>query len=163
MPARRLDPQRLLTAVNAQRTALGAGPWRGPVTVAGLGAACVDGVLGAIDAGLEPEREAVRGAVIHTTGLLASQAPGRSVEVRVPPFAAVQCVAGPRHTRGTPPNVIETDPRTWILLAAGRLTWADAASGGKVSASGSRADLTAYLPLSPDQRAASLDLPGDQG
>ena len=61
--------------------------------------------------------------------LLAADAPGRAVEVRVPPYAAVQCVEGPRHTRGTPPNVVEMDPVTWVLLATGRLSWADAASG----------------------------------
>jgi len=75
-------------------------------------------------------------------------APGRSVEVRVPPFAAVQCVAGPRHTRGNPPNVVETDPRTWLELATGRVGWADAVTGGRVAASGSRAeDVAAWLPL----------------
>ncbi|NUT47368.1 MAG: hypothetical protein HOV94_08660, partial [Saccharothrix sp.] len=74
-------------------------------------------------------------------------APGRSVEVRVPPFAAVQCVAGPRHTRGTPPNVVETDPRTWLELAVGRLGWADAVAGARVTASGSRADLSTLLPV----------------
>lgn len=78
---------------------------------------------------------------------LASLAPGRSVEVRIPPYAAVQCVAGPRHTRGTPPNVVETDPLTWLDLATGRLTWADAIGTGRVLASGERSDLTAYLPL----------------
>jgi hypothetical protein len=69
------------------------------------------------------------------------------VEVRVPPFGAIQCVAGPTHTRGTPPNVVETDPVTFVLLAAGRIGWADAVRQGRVSASGVRADLAAYLPL----------------
>ena len=69
------------------------------------------------------------------------------MEVRVPPFGAIQCVAGPTHTRGTPPNVIETDPMTFVLLATGRLGWADAIERGQVSASGGRADLTPYLPL----------------
>ena len=79
---------------------------------------------------------------------LADQAPGNSVEVRVPPYAAVQCVPGPRHTRGTPPNVVETDPRTWIRLATGRTTWAAALDAAAVSASGERADLVAgYLPV----------------
>lgn len=78
---------------------------------------------------------------------LAQDAPGRSVEVRVPPFAAVQCVEGPRHTRGTPPNVVETDPRTWLELATGILTWPDAVAAGRIAASGSRADLAAHLPL----------------
>jgi hypothetical protein len=75
--------------------------------------------------------------------------PGRSVELRVPPHVAVQCVEGPRHTRGTPPNVVETDAATWLRLATGELTWADAVSEGKVSASGNRADLSPHLPLSP--------------
>ena len=78
---------------------------------------------------------------------LAARYPGRVLEVRVPPVAAVQCLPGPVHTRGTPPNVIETDPLTWIRLAAGRLDWADAVGSGAVYASGPRADLGAYLPL----------------
>jgi hypothetical protein len=79
--------------------------------------------------------------------MLAGQAPGRSVEVRVPPYVAVQCVAGPRHTRGTPPNVVETDPVTWLELATGRLSWSEARRVGRISASGERADLSAYLPV----------------
>lgn len=149
MPARRLDPERLLAAVSAQRAVLGIGPWTGPASVAALGAACVSAVLGAIDARRSPEREALRCAVIHTLGLLESRAPGRAVEVRVPPFGAVQCVAGPRHTRGTPPNVVETDALTWILLAAGRTGWPEMVANGAVRASGQRADLTEYLPLLP--------------
>ena len=78
---------------------------------------------------------------------MASDVPGRSVEVRVPPFAAVQCVEGPRHTRGTPPNVVETDPRTWLELATGRLEWSDAVEAGRVMASGTRADLSHWLPV----------------
>jgi hypothetical protein len=78
---------------------------------------------------------------------LAAQAPGRSVEIRVPPFAAVQAIEGPRHTRGTPPNEIETDPLTWLRLATGRQQFADAVAAGLVRASGARADLTAHLPL----------------
>jgi hypothetical protein len=80
---------------------------------------------------------------------LAQQVPGRSVELRVPPHVAVQCVPGPRHTRGTPPNVVETDPATWLRLATGAVTWADAVAQGRVSASGNRADLSAHLPLAP--------------
>src|ERR1022692_61000 len=147
MPARRLDPQRLLDAVTAQRAALGAGPWSGPVTVPALGAACLDGVIAAADAGLTPQREALRGAVIHTLSLLEALAPGRSVEVRVPPFGAVQCVAGLRHTRGTPPNVVETDALTWVMLATGRTEWPDAVADGAVRASGPRTDLSPYLPV----------------
>jgi uncharacterized protein (TIGR03083 family) len=78
---------------------------------------------------------------------LAAQSPGRSVELRVPPFVAVQAVAGPRHTRGTPPNVVETDALTWVRLATGRVGWADEISAGRVRASGSRADLSAVLPV----------------
>ncbi|QFG69634.1 sterol carrier family protein [Ornithinimicrobium pratense] len=89
-------------------------------------------------------------AVRYTLEELASVAPGRSVEVRVPPFAAVQCVEGPRHTRGTPTNVVETDPQTWLGLATGQLAWADAEASGALRASGQRADLTAYLPVLPE-------------
>jgi len=83
----------------------------------------------------------------HYLALLETRAPGRSVEIRVPPFAAIQCIEGVRHTRGTPPAVIETDPATWIALATGELGWEDAAASGRVSASGERTDLTPYLPL----------------
>lgn len=86
-------------------------------------------------------------AVRYTAEELALRAPGRAVEVRVPPYAAVQCIEGPRHTRGTPTNVVETDAQTWLALATGRLTWAEAVGAGAVRASGSRADLAAYLPL----------------
>ena len=133
--------------MNAQRAALGEPEWRGPVTAEALGAACVRAVLAALDAGATPEREALRWAVTDLLGLLAARAPGRAVEVRIPPFAAIQCVAGPRHTRGTPPNVVETDPVTWIQLAAGRISWASAAGDGRLRASGPRADLSGYLPL----------------
>ncbi len=97
----------------------------------------------------QPPR-AVLGAAVKTTARwLAQQVPGRSVELRVPPHVAVQLVPGPRHTRGTPPNVVETDAATWLRLATGELTWDDAVAEGRVSASGNRADLSAHLPLSP--------------
>jgi hypothetical protein len=83
----------------------------------------------------------------HFLAVLATRAPGRSVEVRVPPYAAVQVVEGVRHTRGTPPAVVETDADTWIALATGDLTWRDAESSGRIRASGERADLSPYLPL----------------
>lgn len=86
-------------------------------------------------------------AVRYTLEELATRAPGRSVEVRVPPLGAVQCVAGPRHTRGTPPNVVETDAATWLRLAVGTLDWERAVADGAVRASGERADLRALLPL----------------
>lgn len=88
-----------------------------------------------------------RTAVRFTLEELAHVAPGNAVEVRVPPDGAVQAVAGPRHTRGTPPNVVETDPGTWLALATGAQTWADAVATGRVHASGERADLTDLLPL----------------
>src|SRR5258708_27622007 len=148
MPARRLDPQRLLAAVIAQREAIGAEPYAGPVTAAALGAACLGLVIEAIHAGQQPLREALRAATIHALGLLEAGAPGRAVEARVPPFRAVQCVAGPRHTRGTPPNVVETDAVTWIMLAAGRTGWPAAVASSPVRASGPRTDLSRDLPLS---------------
>ncbi|MDO5634602.1 MAG: sterol carrier family protein [Micrococcus sp.] len=78
---------------------------------------------------------------------LATRVPGNSVEVRVPPFGVAQCVPGPRHTRGTPPNVVEMSPAVWLALAVGHSTWHDAVAAGDVSASGVRADLSAHLPL----------------
>ena len=92
-------------------------------------------------------RAVVATAVRHTVAELADAAPGRSVEVRVPPFAAVQCVEGPVHTRGTPPAVVETDAATWLRLATGETTWADAQSAGALRTSGNRTDLSAHLPL----------------
>ena len=88
-----------------------------------------------------------RALVKHYLAALEVRAPGRSVEVRVPPFAAVQVVPGVRHTRGTPPAVVETDAETWLALATGRTTWGDALDSGSVLASGERTDLSPYLPL----------------
>lgn len=85
----------------------------------------------------------------HFLAMLAIRAPGRSVEVRVPPYAAAQVIPGVRHTRGTPPAVVELDGVTWVGLATGRLTWVEAMADGKIRASGERADLSPYLPLSP--------------
>ena len=115
----------------------------------GGGERSVAAVLAALDAGQPPPRAELRTAVRYLLDLLAAQAPGRAIEVRVPPYAAVQCGEGPRHTRGTPPNVVETDPVTWIRLATGRLTWAEASGSGQVAASGVRADLSAFLPVVP--------------
>lgn len=86
-------------------------------------------------------------AVRYTLEEVTARAPGNSVEVRVPPFGVTQCVEGPRHTRGTPPNVIECDAGTWLAMVTGQLSWADAVASGKVSASGLRADLSELLPL----------------
>jgi Bacterial SCP ortholog len=114
-----------------------------------LGAASLAAVLAARAKGAEPQRAALRAAIRYSLGQLAEKVPGRTVEVRVPPFAAVQCVPGPRHTRGTPPNVVETDPLTWLDLATGQLQWEAAVAAGRVRASGQRADLREYLPLFP--------------
>ncbi len=86
-------------------------------------------------------------AVRYTLEEVTARAPGNSVEVRVPPFGVTQCVEGPRHTRGTPPNVIECDAATWLGMVTGQLSWADAVAAGRVAASGLRADLSALLPL----------------
>ena len=86
-------------------------------------------------------------AVRYLLQLLVEKAPGNSVEVRVPPFAVVQCIGGPKHTRGTPPNVVETDPLTWIRLATGRTGWTQALESAQVRASGERAELAHLLPL----------------
>jgi len=95
-----------------------------------------------------PGRDALAIAVRLTARTLAALAPGASVEVRVPPFAAVQCISGPRHTRGTPPNVVETDPRTWLRLATGLLPLEEAKASGALTLSGSRAsEIGHWLPL----------------
>ncbi|HEY1158959.1 MAG TPA: sterol carrier family protein [Arthrobacter sp.] len=86
-------------------------------------------------------------AVRYSLEEVTARAPGNSVEVRVPPFGVTQCVEGPRHTRGTPPNVIECDAGTWLAMVTGQVRWADAVAAGKVAASGLRADLSALLPL----------------
>lgn len=86
----------------------------------------------------------------HFLAVLSEKAPGSSVEVRVPPYAAAQVVPGVRHTRGTPPAVVETDAGTWVALATGELTWSDAEARGALTASGQRADLAPYLPLVED-------------
>ncbi|WP_460798370.1 sterol carrier family protein [Microbacterium sp. GXF0217] len=96
-----------------------------------------------------PARTDLATAVRYLLQLLDEKAPGNSVEVRVPPFGAVQVVQGPRHTRGTPPNVVEMDAATWIDVATGAEAWTAAAASGRVSASGIRADLADLLPLRP--------------
>ncbi|WP_369045348.1 sterol carrier family protein [Sinomonas sp. P10A9] len=92
-------------------------------------------------------RQTLATAVRYLLEELADRAPGNSVEVRVPPFGVAQCVEGPRHTRGTPPNVVETDAETWLALATGRLAWPDALTSGRLNASGIRTDLSEFLPL----------------
>ncbi|MBC9730368.1 maleylpyruvate isomerase family mycothiol-dependent enzyme [Streptomyces sp. TRM68367] len=97
--------------------------------------------------GIPYDRQALAACTRLLADALAVKAPGGSTEVRVPPYAVVQCVEGPRHTRGTPPNVVETDPLTWIRLATGRVAWPETVADAKVSASGERADLEPYLPV----------------
>jgi hypothetical protein len=104
-----------------------------------------DALDGWLDGGPAPDRGVVRAAVKDSLAELARRAPGRSVEVRIPPHGAVQCLEGPRHGRGTPPNVVETDARTWLALVTGRLHWDDARATGMLSASGSRAGAVAVL------------------
>src|ERR1700744_1444100 len=100
------------------------------------------------DADQEPARPALWSAVRYLLLVLAETIPGKAVEVRVPPVAAVQCIPGVRHTRGTPPHVVETDPVTWIRLATGRVgEWAAGVAGAQVQASGSRSDLSPFLPV----------------
>ncbi|WP_430330994.1 sterol carrier family protein [Rhodococcus sp. ACT016] len=125
MPARRaVDPAELRSAL------LVVGPWlRGEVED-------------------RPARTDLAAAVRLSARTLEQVAPGSSVEVRVPPFVAVQCIEGPRHTRGTPPNVVETDPFTWLLMVTGLLGFDDAVTAGSLDASGSRAgEIGHWLPL----------------
>ncbi|NEK59756.1 hypothetical protein GCU56_18025 [Geodermatophilus sabuli] len=120
-----------------------------PISAEELRAAVAPTLPWLTGAGDRPPRAVVGAAVKTSARWLAQHVPGRSVELRVPPHVAVQCVPGPRHTRGTPPNVVETDAATWLRLASGRLTWDDAVAAGSISASGNRADLSPHLPLPP--------------
>jgi uncharacterized protein (TIGR03083 family) len=110
---------------------------------------CVEGVVHGLDLDpfVEPDAGALRVATRALLAALVAKAPGHTVEVRVPPIAAVQCVEGPRHTRGTPPNVVELDPLTWVRLATGRLPWTEAIADGRVRASGERSNISALLPI----------------
>lgn len=113
------------------------------------GRKALDAVANSRAAAAKPARTDLATAVRYLLQLLDEKAPGNSVEVRVPPFGAVQVVQGPRHTRGTPPNVIEMDAPTWIDLATGAETWAEVVAAGRVHASGTRADLSDLMPLRP--------------
>ena len=125
-------------------------PGDGPVNGTG-GPTGAERAAGGPDSASPADRAARRRvtatAVRYTLEELAACAPGRSVEVRVPPFGVTQAVAGTVHRRGTPPSVVETDAPTWLALATGRLTWQDALDSGALQASGERCDLSAYLPL----------------
>lgn len=114
-----------------------------------LGRAALGESMLALSEDQQPPRAVQATAVRYLLQVLAERAPGHSVEVRVPPFGAVQVIDGPRHTRGTPPNVVEMDAPTWLALSSGELTWAEALTQGRISRSGSRADLATLLPLQP--------------
>lgn len=137
----------LRAGLDAQRAADGENPWSGSTHLLPLLAATGDAVLRAREHGYRPQRAAVRAAVLASLDLLTERAPGNALEVRVPPHGAIQCLPGPRHTRGTPASVVECEPLTWIEVAAGRRTWQDAVAAQVVRASGARADLSAHLPL----------------
>ncbi|GAA2388268.1 hypothetical protein Cme02nite_23240 [Catellatospora methionotrophica] len=107
----------------------------------------VTAALDCLATGQTPERLTLRDAVRALLAHLAATAPGRSVEVRIPPYGAIQCVAGPTHTRGTPPNLVETDPVTFLLLAAGRVEWVTAVADGRIRASGIRSDISSLFPI----------------
>ena len=106
--------------------------------------------------GVTPDRLELKAAVKATLASLVEAAPGRAVEVRVPPFAAVQAIGGTTHRRGTPPAVVECDALTWLGLATGRVVWTDAVADGRVRASGERSDLSGHLPL-PSGQGRSVD------
>ena len=107
-------------------------------------------------------RAAMKAAVKASLARLVEVAPGRSVEVRVPPYAVVQAVPGTTHRRGTPPAIVETDAATWLALVAGSLAWDDAVASGAVRASGERSDLSPYLPLPPEATADADDADDDE-
>jgi hypothetical protein len=139
-----------LTGSSLPRAAVGrpsAGSYRPVVSSPHAYSEAVLAALAALDEGRTPERPVLREAVRTLLAALADRAPGRSVEVRVPPYGAVQCVSGPRHTRGTPPNVVEMDPPTWLAVATGRRGWAETVTEGRIRVSGNRADLSPYLPI----------------
>ncbi|GAA1468883.1 sterol carrier family protein [Nocardiopsis exhalans] len=136
--------RRLRTALDEQLSALGEPAFTG--TDEEAVAACAQAVLRAD----EPLRPAMKAAVRCSLAVLADRVPGRGLEVRVPPYGAVQVIEGPSHTRGTPPGVVETDPLTWLRLAVGRSSWEDAVGEHSVRASGVRSDLSRHLPLWPD-------------
>lgn len=107
-------------------------------------------VTACLEAGIAVGRPSLAGAIRTSLARLETTHPGHLVEVRVPPYAAVQIgIEGVNsaHTRGTPPHVVETDAATWLALASGRLTWADARATHRVRASGVHADLAALLPM----------------
>ncbi len=158
MRSRRVDPNRLRAALAAQLERLGDDPARAeqadPSSLLSLSVTAVLQGVSRIGP-VEPDPALLRLVVRQLLDLLTRRAPGKAVEVRIPPYAAVQCIPGPRHTRGTPPNVVETDAVSWLRLATGELSWTDAIAAGRLTASGERADISGYLPLLPQSGAAS--------
>ena len=153
--SRRFDPAQLLAAADAQAAVLAAAGLPRPAD-GEPGQRVIAAVADGLRGGIAADPSALRITVRLLADRLATLHPGRSVEVRIPPYAAVQCIAGPRHTRGTPPNVVETDPATFVGLACGFVDWDAAVASGRVRASGERADLRPFLPL-------DVQLPGGQG
>ena len=125
--------------------------YRGEIIVSGVSKTETEAVIReaveVLDSQDDPRPGLVREAVRAAIAELAAAAPGKSVEVRVPPYAAVQCIAGPKHTRGTPPNVVECAPETFLQLVSGRVSFRECVADGRVSASGPRADISGHLPL----------------
>ncbi len=156
-PSRRFDPAALRAALTAQREVLAAAAVTSGSAIGGDDDAqqLIDAVAMGIERGVAAAPAALRIVVRLLVDRLAGAHPGRSVEVRVPPYAAVQCIPGPRHTRGTPPNVVETDPATFIGLACGFVGWDEAVRTGRVRASGERAMLRDFLPLDVPLRSDS--------
>jgi len=138
---KRIDDEVGAAALRGVTAARGGGDVASPEASAGADASAGPAARPGIDRGQ------LATAVRYTLQRLAERAPGRAVEVRVPPYGAVQALEGPRHTRGTPPNVVETDPETWIDLATGAIAFSEALAAGRVHASGARTDLSAHLPL----------------
>lgn len=130
------DPDAVIEQITGRHTLRDAGVFR-----------LVEAVVHGLDVGLTPDPRALKVVVKELAAALAQRYPGKSVEVRVPPYTAVQCIGGPRHTRGTPPNTVEADPIAFVRLCAGRERWADVIKDGRVRASGERSDLSSLLPL----------------
>lgn len=117
----------------------------------------VTATLKALDSGQVPDGTNVKAAVKESLARLVEIAPGRAVEVRVPPFGAVQVIEGHTHRRGTPSAVVETDPATWLRLATGSLSWAEAMALGLLHASGERSDLSRLLPIYGFHRMETIE------
>ncbi len=107
----------------------------------------IEQCLAAYAAGIKPERETERTAVKAILSSLTAKAPGHAVELRIPPFSAVQLIEGPRHRRGTPGAVVETSASVLVRLASNELTWAQAVATGVLIASGERSDLSHLFPI----------------